>query len=154
MTVKTSSKVVSAKRGRAAKARISSNGLELTNHMRCPWIVPPEIMRGQTKKDVPNIDERKKLFSRKQKIVAPNETIVVDKDGFNAYYSNSVAFQAMVDYKHIVATTKKIPLEMLKSVAPVDAPLELQNSTDDHAAISEGSLDIGQQMKGLTPIGH
>ncbi len=154
MTDKNGSKVVRAKRGRPAKAGLPSNGLELTNHMRCPWIVPPEIMKGKTRKNVSDIDERKKLFSRKQKIVAPNETIVVDADGFKDYYGKSVAFQAMVDNKHIVASNKKVPVEMLRSVAPVKAPLELQNVSDDHTALATDSSDITQQMKGLTPIGH
>ena len=156
MTARNVSKMVAipAKPGRPRKSSMASNGLELTNYMRCPWIVPPEIMQGKTRKNVSDIGERKKLFSRKQKIVAPNETIVVDNDAFKEYYANSVAFQAMVDNKHVVATNKKIPEEMLASIAPVAAPPELQNASDDHTVISMDRSDITTQMKGLRPIGH
>lgn len=154
MTDKNISKIGRPKRGRQAKVVAASNGLELTNHMRCPWIVPPEIMQGKTKKDVSDIGERKHLFSRKQKIVEPNETIVVDRVAFGEYYENSAAFQAMVDNKHIVATNKKIPEEMLNSIAPASAPPELQNASDAHTVVSTDRSDITTHMKNLTPIGH
>ncbi len=106
-------------------APIPKGTLELINHMRCHWVVPAEIIAGQTKSDVPSIIMRHNYFRQQQKVVSPNSTVIVDKAAFDKYYKGSRAFQAMIDLKHIKVSRTPIPEPMLGSVKPATPPPDL-----------------------------
>lgn len=118
--------------------------------MRAPWIVPPQLIIGQTPKDIKDVEQRRAMAASSQLLISPNESVQVDRAAFEDYYKKSRAFQALVDKKHLIAqdkSAKTVHQALLKSPNDAVVPEDLKNDENQVAMSTEGTLDVQTMTK-------
>lgn len=135
----------SDKKGSTAKSTKKSHTREtvnVINRMKCRWVVPRQLIIGETFQDVSDIRTRNVLISTKVTIISPNDMIELDKNAFDKYCKQSQAFQGMLDKGALEVAKKRnnrVYVEQeLKTINEAKPPKHLLNENDTTTEISVG----------------
>lgn len=139
MSKKSDKTVEVSKDTKKCKSRQTAN---IINRMKCRWVVPRQLLIGETFVDINNPKDRNNLISTKVTIISPNDMVEVDKNAFDKYCKQSKAFQGMLDKGCLEVAKKRnnrIYVEQeLKTVNEATPPKHLMNEYDNKTVISTG----------------